>query len=147
MTMPSSSSAQIPSNTGARASPVTRAISAREVCRSRIIWKMCPAENGAFGESSRILAIFVRFTSKIHPKPPATRVVSRLYEQTGLVRADGRAYVGAKMPDRLRAAIAGVGFIGPVHLRAARLAGAEVVGVSGGGPGRAGRARAVRDVP
>jgi predicted dehydrogenase len=38
------------------------------------------------------------------------------------------------MPDRLRVGIAGMGFIGPVHLRAARLAGAEVVGVSGGDP-------------
>lgn len=36
------------------------------------------------------------------------------------------------MPNRLRVAIAGVGFIGPVHLRAARLAGAEVVGLAGG---------------
>ena len=34
--------------------------------------------------------------------------------------------------DRLVAAIAGPGFIGPVHLRTARLAGAEVVGVSEG---------------
>jgi predicted dehydrogenase len=36
------------------------------------------------------------------------------------------------MPERLRVAIAGVGFIGPVHLQAARLAGAEIAGVSGG---------------
>src|SRR5262245_45010985 len=43
----------------------------------------------------------------------------------------------AEMPDRLRAAIAGLGFIGPVHLRAARLAGADIVGVSGGDPTRA----------
>lgn len=35
------------------------------------------------------------------------------------------------MTARLRAAIAGVGFIGPVHLRAARRAGAEVVGIAG----------------
>ena len=40
------------------------------------------------------------------------------------------------MPDRLRVAIAGLGFIGPVHLRAALRAGAEVVGVAGGDPGR-----------
>jgi len=47
----------------------------------------------------------------------------------------------------LRAAIAGVGFIGPVHLRAARLAGAEIVGVSGGDPARAKAAVASLDVP
>lgn len=40
------------------------------------------------------------------------------------------------MADRLRAAIAGVGFIGPVHLRAARRAGAEIVGISGADPAR-----------
>jgi predicted dehydrogenase len=40
------------------------------------------------------------------------------------------------MADRLRVAIAGMGFIGPVHLQAARRAGAEVVGVAGGDPGR-----------
>jgi predicted dehydrogenase len=51
------------------------------------------------------------------------------------------------MPDRLRAAIAGVGFIGPVHLRAARLAGAEVVGLSGSDPDRARAAAAALDVP
>ena len=38
------------------------------------------------------------------------------------------------MADRLRVAIAGAGFIGPVHLRAARLAGAEVIGISGSSP-------------
>src|SRR5687768_2753381 len=42
-----------------------------------------------------------------------------------------------RMADRLRAAIAGVGFIGPVHLRAARLAGAEIVGIAGSDPVRA----------
>jgi predicted dehydrogenase len=52
-----------------------------------------------------------------------------------------------RMPDRLRAAIAGVGFIGPVHLRAARLAGAEVVGLSGSDPDRARAAAAALDVP
>jgi len=57
-------------------------------------------------------------------------------EQTDLVRRGQRAYVRRKMPDRLRAAIAGVGFIGPVHLRAARLAGAEIVGISGADPDR-----------
>src|SRR5678815_3881445 len=57
-------------------------------------------------------------------------------EQTGLGRYGRRAYVRRKMPDRLRAAIAGVGFIGPVHLRAARLAGAEIVGISGADPDR-----------
>jgi predicted dehydrogenase len=41
------------------------------------------------------------------------------------------------MTTRLRAAIAGVGFIGPVHLRAARLANAEIVGISGADPARA----------
>jgi predicted dehydrogenase len=41
------------------------------------------------------------------------------------------------MANRLRAAIAGLGFIGPVHLRAARLAGAEIAGVSGSDPARA----------
>jgi predicted dehydrogenase len=51
------------------------------------------------------------------------------------------------MPDRLRAAIAGVGFIGPVHLRAARLAGAEVVGLSGSDPDRARATAAALDVP
>jgi predicted dehydrogenase len=51
------------------------------------------------------------------------------------------------MPDRLRAAIAGVGFIGPVHLRAARLAGAEVIGLSGSDPDRARAAAAALDVP
>jgi predicted dehydrogenase len=40
------------------------------------------------------------------------------------------------MAARLRAAVAGVGFIGPVHVRAARLAGAEVVGLAGGDPAR-----------
>jgi predicted dehydrogenase len=43
---------------------------------------------------------------------------------------------GLEMADRLRAAIAGTGFIGPVHLRAAQLAGAEIVGISGGDPAR-----------
>lgn len=38
------------------------------------------------------------------------------------------------MAHRLRVAIAGMGFIGPVHLRAARLAGADIIGVSGGDP-------------
>jgi predicted dehydrogenase len=47
-----------------------------------------------------------------------------------------RRSVSCKMANRLRAAIAGVGFIGPVHARAARLAGAEIVGVSGGDPAR-----------
>jgi predicted dehydrogenase len=50
------------------------------------------------------------------------------------------------MADRLRAAIAGTGFIGPVHLRAARLAGAEIVGISGGDPSRARAAAASLDV-
>lgn len=54
---------------------------------------------------------------------------------------------GAKMPERLRAAIAGVGFIGPVHLRAARLAGAEIVGISGADPDRTRAAAAALDVP
>ena len=40
------------------------------------------------------------------------------------------------MADRLRAAIAGFGFIGPVHLRAARRAGAEIAGISGADPDR-----------
>ncbi len=40
------------------------------------------------------------------------------------------------MTQRLRAAVAGVGFIGAVHARAARLANAEIVGVSGGDPAR-----------
>jgi predicted dehydrogenase len=46
------------------------------------------------------------------------------------------------MAHRLRAAIAGVGFIGPIHLRAARLAGAQIAGISGSDPGRT-RAAAV----
>jgi predicted dehydrogenase len=50
------------------------------------------------------------------------------------------------MPDRLRAAIAGLGFIGPVHLRAARLAGAEIVGISGSDPDRMRAAAASLDV-
>jgi predicted dehydrogenase len=50
------------------------------------------------------------------------------------------------MADRLRAAIAGTGFIGPVHLRAARLAGAEIVGISGSDPTRARAAAASLDV-
>lgn len=37
---------------------------------------------------------------------------------------------------RLKVAVAGVGFIGQVHVRSARIAGAEVVGVSGGNPDR-----------
>ena len=52
----------------------------------------------------------------------------------------------AAMADRLRAAIAGVGFIGPVHLRAARLAGAEIVGISGAHPARTKAAAASLDV-
>ncbi len=40
------------------------------------------------------------------------------------------------MGRRLRVGIAGVGFIGKVHAKAARLAGAEIVGVSGGSPER-----------
>jgi predicted dehydrogenase len=50
------------------------------------------------------------------------------------------------MTARLRAAIAGVGFIGPVHLRAARLAGAQIVGISGSDPARASAAAASLDV-
>jgi len=50
------------------------------------------------------------------------------------------------MADRLRVAIAGFGFIGPVHLRAARLAGAEIVGISGGDPARARAAAAALDI-
>jgi predicted dehydrogenase len=50
------------------------------------------------------------------------------------------------MADRLRAAIAGTGFIGPVHLRAARLAGAEIVGISGVDPDSARRAAAALEV-
>jgi predicted dehydrogenase len=53
----------------------------------------------------------------------------------------------AEMADRLRAAIAGMGFIGPVHVRAARLAGAEIVGISGGDPARARAAAASLDIP
>lgn len=47
---------------------------------------------------------------------------------------------------RLRAAIAGVGFIGPVHLRAARLANAEIAGIAGSDPVRASAAAASLDV-
>jgi predicted dehydrogenase len=47
---------------------------------------------------------------------------------------------------RLRAAIAGVGFIGPVHLRAARLAGADIAGISGADPASAKAAAARLDV-
>jgi predicted dehydrogenase len=50
------------------------------------------------------------------------------------------------MAERLRAAIAGMGFIGPVHLRAARLAGAEIVGISGSDPTRARAAAAALGV-
>src|SRR3954466_3151071 len=50
------------------------------------------------------------------------------------------------MANRLRAAIAGTGFIGPVHLRAARLAGAEIVGISGGDPTRTRDTAAALDV-
>jgi predicted dehydrogenase len=50
------------------------------------------------------------------------------------------------MVDRLRAAIAGVGFIGPIHLRAARLAGAQIVGISGSDPLRTRAAAAVLEV-
>lgn len=50
------------------------------------------------------------------------------------------------MPDRLRVAIAGVGFIGPVHLRAARLAGGHIVGIAGSEPARARAAAAALDV-
>jgi predicted dehydrogenase len=51
-----------------------------------------------------------------------------------------------RMADRLRAAIAGVGFIGPVHLRAARGAHAEIVGISGADPTRTRAAAASLDV-
>jgi predicted dehydrogenase len=44
--------------------------------------------------------------------------------------------------ERLRIGIAGTGFIGAVHARSARLAGAEVVGVSASGPERAAAAAA-----
>jgi sugar phosphate isomerase/epimerase len=44
------------------------------------------------------------------------------------------------------AAIAGVGFIGPVHLRAANLANAEIVGIAGSDPARARAAAASLDV-
>jgi len=50
------------------------------------------------------------------------------------------------MADRLRAAIAGVGFIGPIHLRAARLAGAWIVGISGSDPLRTCAAATVLEV-
>ena len=40
------------------------------------------------------------------------------------------------MPHPLRVAVAGVGFIGAVHVRAARLANAEIIGISGGDPAR-----------
>lgn len=50
------------------------------------------------------------------------------------------------MADRLRAAIAGVGFIGPVHLRAARRAGADVVAIAGRERGRAAAAAAALGV-
>jgi predicted dehydrogenase len=50
------------------------------------------------------------------------------------------------MADRLRAAIAGVGFIGPIHLRAARLAGARIVGISGSDPDRTRAAAAALEV-
>jgi predicted dehydrogenase len=46
------------------------------------------------------------------------------------------------MPQQLKVAIAGLGFIGQVHVRAARAAGAQVVGVSGG---HADHTRAVAD--
>jgi predicted dehydrogenase len=45
-------------------------------------------------------------------------------------------------PSPLRAAVIGTGFIGPVHVRAARLAGAEVVGVAASSPESARRAAA-----
>jgi predicted dehydrogenase len=44
------------------------------------------------------------------------------------------------MSRRLRVAIAGTGFIGAVHARSARLAGARLVGVAASTPGRAQRA-------
>jgi predicted dehydrogenase len=40
------------------------------------------------------------------------------------------------MAEQLRVAVAGVGFIGPVHVRSARLANARIVGISGGDPAR-----------
>jgi predicted dehydrogenase len=46
------------------------------------------------------------------------------------------------MPSELRAAIAGTGFIGAVHARSARLAGARVVGVAASTPERSERAAA-----
>jgi len=46
---------------------------------------------------------------------------------------------------RLRAAVAGVGFIGAVHARAARLAGARLVGVAASTPARAEAARRALD--
>jgi predicted dehydrogenase len=52
-----------------------------------------------------------------------------------LGKGSGRR-IFAGMAERLRAAVAGVGFIGAVHVRAARLANAEIVGVSGGEPGQ-----------
>jgi predicted dehydrogenase len=66
-------------------------------------------------------------------------------EQTTWLAAT-RTRIFVAMADRLRAAIAGVGFIGPVHLRAARLAGADVVGISGGDPARAGAVAAALHV-
>jgi len=50
------------------------------------------------------------------------------------------------MADRLRVAIAGVGFIGPVHLRAARLAGAQIAGIAGSDPVRVRAAAAALEV-
>lgn len=47
---------------------------------------------------------------------------------------------------RLRAAIAGVGFIGPVHVRAARRAHAEIVGIAGSAPARAKAVAASLDI-
>jgi predicted dehydrogenase len=60
------------------------------------------------------------------------------------VRGEARVAAAGTMQERtaLRAAIAGTGFIGRVHARSARLAGAELVGVSASSPERAAAAAA-----
>jgi predicted dehydrogenase len=71
-------------------------------------------------------------------------------EQTpraGAEPAGAGARLASPATARLRAAIAGTGFIGRVHARSARLAGAELVGVSASSPERAAAAAAELGAP
>src|SRR5262245_22215111 len=62
--------------------------------------------------------------------------------ELGSSGSDGPSGAGASRSADLRVGIAGAGFIGAVHARSARLAGARVVGVSASSPERAAEAAA-----